>query len=110
MTHIAGSDPVTHMSIGGATLRLYNPETWLWKLYLIGVKTGTVLMPPAVGRFHDNGRGTFYDFEVFRGQAVLVRYLWTTARGDSIRFEQAFSTDAGKTWETNWIYTATRIE
>jgi hypothetical protein len=27
---------------------------------------------------------------------------------DSIRFEQAFSADDGKTWEVNWIATDTR--
>jgi hypothetical protein len=29
---------------------------------------------------------------------------------DSVRFEQAFSADGGKTWEVNWIATDSRLK
>ena len=29
---------------------------------------------------------------------------------DTCHFEQAFSDDGGKTWETNWIATDTRLK
>jgi hypothetical protein len=29
---------------------------------------------------------------------------------DTIRFEQAFSDDGGKTWEVNWVATDTRVK
>ena len=39
------------------------------------------------------------------GRTVLCRFLWTS---DPPRWEQAFSDDGGKTWETNWIMEFTR--
>jgi hypothetical protein len=38
-----------------------------------------------------------------------VRFLILRQGPDTIRFEQAFSTDGGRTWETNWIATDTRV-
>jgi hypothetical protein len=29
---------------------------------------------------------------------------------DQTRWEQAFSVDGGKTWETNWIITASKVK
>jgi hypothetical protein len=63
---------------------------------------------PTIGRFI-NGRGEFYDYEVYEGKAVLVRFLWLNIKPDSCRWEQAFSPDGGKTWETNWTMDFERI-
>jgi hypothetical protein len=60
-----------------------------------------------VGEFKD-GRGEFFDQETYRNRAILVRYLWSEIKEDSWRWEQAFSVDGGKTWETNWINTCVR--
>jgi hypothetical protein len=93
--------------IQGMTLRLYDPTTHLWSLYWATSKQGTVTIP-TIGRF-TNGRGEFYDYEIYQGKAVLVRYLWLNIKPDSCRWEQAFSTDGGKTWETNWTTDLERI-
>jgi hypothetical protein len=68
-----------------------------------------VLETPMVGEFHD-GRGEFYDQEQFRGRSIYVRYVWSGISKTSCRWEQAFSGDGGKTWETNWVMELTRIE
>jgi hypothetical protein len=39
---------------------------------------------------------------------ILVRYAWSDITPTSAHFEQSFSTDGGKTWETNWITDQTR--
>jgi hypothetical protein len=37
-----------------------------------------------------------------------VRFLWTRTDTESPRWEQAFSDDGGRTWETNWEMDFTR--
>jgi hypothetical protein len=91
----------------GLSLRLYNPESHQWSLNFANSGSGT-MGQPTIGEFK-NGRGEFYDQEVFRGRAILVRNVWSNITPDSCRFEQAFSDDGGKTWEVNWIAVDTRI-
>jgi hypothetical protein len=55
-----------------------------------------------IGEFRD-GIGEFYNQEMFRGQAVFVRFIFSEITANSFRLEQAFSADGGKTWEANWI-------
>jgi hypothetical protein len=96
--------------IQGLTLRLYNPESHQWSLNWVNSKNGTV-GPPTIGSFDaKNGRGEFFDQETFNGRSILVRYVWSNITPTSARFEQSFSEDVGKTWETNWITTQVRVE
>jgi len=37
-----------------------------------------------------------------------TRYMWSKITPTSAQWEQAFSTDEGKTWDTNWIMTFKR--
>ena len=60
-------------------------------------------LPPQVGRFGDDGRGIFLSDDVYEGRPVQVAYIWSDITEDSARWEQAFSPDAGVTWETNWV-------
>jgi hypothetical protein len=55
-----------------------------------------------VGRF-EGPRGEFFSQEVFEGRHIFTRFIWTVKTPDSCRWEQAYSGDGGKTWETNWI-------
>jgi hypothetical protein len=90
------------------SLRLYNPQSHQWSLNAANSSTGT-LSVPTVGEFK-NGRGEFYDQEVFEGRTILVRNVWSDITPDSCRFEQSFSDDGGKTWEVNWIAVDTRVK
>jgi hypothetical protein len=95
------SSPTGH--IQGLTLRLYNPEAHQWNLNWANIKNGTMGVP-TVGSFDaKNGRGEFFDQETYNGRAILVRYVWSDITPTSAHFEQSFSEDGGKTWETNWI-------
>jgi len=89
------------------TLRLYNAATHQWSIYWGTAKAGLV-MPPQVGRFDGHGDGAFFADDTQEGQRVIVRYKWTLPSADHPHFEQAFSTDHGRTWETNWICDYTR--
>ena len=90
------------LRIKGQTLRMYNPVTHQWSIYLIDLDAGTIDTPPVVGHFTGT-RGEFYHQEPWAGRVILVRYLWLDLGPNSSRMEQAFSPDGGKTWETNWI-------
>jgi hypothetical protein len=90
------------LKIKGQTLRLYNPESHQWSIYLVDLDKGTLGLPPVVGEFNGK-RGEFFDQEEYKGRAVLVRYQWNDISPKSARMEQSFSADGGKTWEVNWI-------
>ena len=94
-------------AIEGVTLRLFNPATGEWSLHWADTVNPGVLLPPMVGRFNGDV-GEFFGDEFVDGKKVLCRFYWTRTNPDSPRWEQAFSDDGGKTWETNWIMTFTR--
>jgi hypothetical protein len=93
--------------IEGLSLRLYEPEARQWTLNFANVTDGH-LTSPMIGDFQD-GRGQFYGQDTFNGRAILVRFIVSSVTTRSWRFEQAFSGDGGRTWETNWIATDTRL-
>ena len=94
--------------IEGASWRLYNPETHQWSLNFANSAVGT-LTSPSIGEFKD-GRGEFYAQDTLNGRSILVRFIISDISADSCHFEQAFSDDGGKTWESNWIATDKRIK
>lgn len=102
---VSSKDGKEHLK--AQTLRLYNPDTHEWSIYLLDVDKGALPMPPVVGAFTGN-RGEFYDQETYKGRAIFVRYVWLNLSPTSARMEQSFSADGGKSWETNWICELTR--
>jgi hypothetical protein len=84
------------------TLRLFNPVTGEWSIYWATSTGDGRLDVPMVGRF-EGPRGEFFSQEVFEGRHIFNRFIWTVNSPDSCRWEQAYSADEGKTWETNWI-------
>lgn len=96
---------------GGAyravTLRSFNASTGQWSIWWLDGRYPGSIDTPVVGRF-ENGVGTFYADETFAEKPIRVRFLWTMFKPDEPRWEQAFSADAGATWETNWFMEFTR--
>jgi hypothetical protein len=84
------------------TVRLYNPATGEWSIYWASSTGSGRLDVPMVGRF-EGSRGEFFSQEVFEGRHIFNRFIWTVSGPDTCRWEQAYSGDGGKTWETNWI-------
>jgi hypothetical protein len=91
----------------GMTLRLFDEKSGQWAIYWADRKIGR-LDVPMFGAWKD-GVGEFYDQELFQGRMIYVRFLWTNGSPDAARWEQAFSDDGGKTWETNWIMELERL-
>jgi hypothetical protein len=96
-----------HIRIQGLALRLYNPASHQWSIYWANAADGVLEPNPMVGEF-SNGRGEFYNQQVYEGRAVYARFIWSGITTNSPHFEQAFSADGGKTWETNWITDQTK--
>ena len=84
----------------GLALRLYDLASRQWRIHWSSNRSGT-LDPPMCGRF-ENGVGTFYGHDHHDGQPVRVRFLWEHSSANTAHWQQAFSTDDGASWETNW--------
>ncbi|HJU90812.1 MAG TPA: hypothetical protein VJ672_15590 [Gemmatimonadaceae bacterium] len=92
----------------GVALRLYNPTARQWSIHWSNGATG-LLDAPMIGEFRD-GRGEFFGQDTFEGRAVLLRFIWTSVSQTACRWEQAFSEDGGRSWETNWIMEFSRLD
>ena len=90
----------------GLTVRLYDPRTGLWSIYWVdNLSWQGTMQPPEVGKF-DGNVGIFEGPDTFDGKPIVVRYIWKVTPDDpriAAHWEQAFSADGGKTWETNFM-------
>ena len=89
-------------------LRAFDPKTKQWAIWWLDGRDPHRLDPPVVGGF-SGGIGTFYGDDVFKDRPIRVRFLWSAITATSCHWEQAFSPDGGKTWETNWIMDIKRV-
>lgn len=90
-------------------LRAYDSKTGLWAIWWVdGRNPHGPMDPPMKGRF-ENGIGTFYSDGLVDGKPIRTRFIWSHITATSARWEQAFSPDAGKTWDPNWIMELRRV-
>jgi len=95
-------------SYRASAVRAYDAKTAQWAIWWIdGRNPHGSLDPPVKGRF-ENGVGRFYSDYEQDGKAMRVRYTWTHASPTAAHWEQAASSDAGATWQTNWTMEFTR--
>jgi len=90
----------------GMALRFFSPQTRLWSVYWVSHSDG-LMQPPLVGAFAD-GIGRFEGEGSHEGRPVRVRFTWSGITPISARWEQAFSEDSGRHWETNWVMQLSR--
>jgi hypothetical protein len=92
----------------GLGLRAFDPKSGRWADWYLSGGDPTHIDPPGVGTFA-NGVGTFLSDEVYEGAPVKVRGLFRSLDLKTAQWEQAFSTDGGVTWETNWVMRYSRV-
>jgi len=88
-------------SASGVAVRCFDKSTQRWAIYWISQRDGA-LQPPIYGGFRGD-EGVFEGVDIDCGKLVQVRFNWRRLTPDSARWEQAFSYDQGRSWETNWV-------
>jgi hypothetical protein len=108
-----GNSDESEINLPGDRYRAMSVRTWdpgrrKWTIYWLDSRRPGKLGAPVQDGF-DKGIGVFYGDDSHAGRLVRVRYLWSRITENSARWEQAFSTDKGASWETNWFMDFTRV-
>lgn len=93
--------------VKAVTVRAYDASTGQWSI----VWLSNYAQPewrPLVGAW-DGDTGLFHAWITDADGAPLdIRFIWSRDGDDRARWEQAFSSDAGATWDQNWTMDFTR--
>ncbi len=89
--------------IKGFSLRYYDPDQKKWVLYLNWPSNSRSTIGSLSGSFR-HGRGQFFSTsQQPGGKEMISRYTFCDITAKSLRWDDAFSRDGGKTWTNNWI-------
>lgn len=92
----------------GVAFRCYDRSAKRWAIYWVG--DGDGLLGPAVHGGFQGSEGLFEGDDTYEDKPIKVRFLWRKLSPAFARWEQSFSFDSGKTWETNWIMDFSRTK
>lgn len=91
-----------------AALRSFDAARGTWSIWWLDGRFPGALDTPVVGSFED-GRGVFFADDQLNGRPIRIRFVWSISNEGNPLWEQAFSADAGATWETNWTMKFVRV-
>jgi hypothetical protein len=92
----------------GMSLRLFDPVAREWTVYWVNSQTGK-LQQPVRGRWA-GGISLLFGDDEHGSIPVRASYRWSDVMGQTAHWEQGFSVDSGRTWETNWTMDWSRRE
>jgi hypothetical protein len=98
-------DNVLHFpdeEVQAAAFRSFDPVAKTWAIWWLDGRAPHSLDVPVIGGFTDQV-GTFFADDWLAGKPIKVRFTWRANLGGNPTWEQAFSGDAGASWETNWV-------
>ncbi len=94
--------------INGYSLRYFNPAKDKWDLWLNWAGKNRSGTNGLEGEFR-HGRGEFFAEQKIDEKTTRInRYTFSDIYADSLRWDDGYSTDGGKTWSSNWIMEFTR--
>lgn len=85
----------------GLSVRAFDPATRTWAIWWLDGRNPERIDPPVRGAFRGD-EGEFIGTDVYKGRPVTVRFRWHEVHSKRPWWDQAFSTDGGKSWEINW--------
>ena len=93
----------------GMSFRFFDPDTKTWSIYWADSRRPGKLDPPVLGSFTGD-IGRFEGADTLAGRPILMRFDWSRVKTSSPLWEQSFSGDGGKSWETNWVMEFEQVE
>jgi len=94
----------------GVAPRSFDAKLGQWSIWWMDSRMPRAPMDPPVRGSFQNGVGTFYADDTENGKPIRIRFIWSQITPTSCHWEQAYSPDGGKTWETNWIQDLKRVQ
>ena len=88
--------------VKAAAFRSFDETSQKWAIWWLDGRAPHNLDVPVVGSF-SGPVGTFFANDSLDGKPITVRFVWHPNLGNNPIWEQAFSADGCKTWETNWV-------
>jgi len=94
--------------VKAAAFRSFDAASGKWAIWWLDGRAPHNLDVPVVGSF-SGPVGTFFANDSLDQKPIVIRFIWQANHGSGPRWEQAFSGDGGKTWETNWVMEFVRL-
>jgi hypothetical protein len=91
-------------------LHLYDPEKKRWTLYWADTRNSPGTIQTLASGGFESDVGTFYAPDSYDGKPITVRVIWKRTDSSHVYWEQAFSADNAKSWETNWTMEFLRVQ
>ena len=80
----------------------------VWRIWGLDQRFPASIGAPVVGGFQGE-KGLFITNEEWQGRAIKLRFIWLKDADGGPCWKQAFSSDGGQTWETNWVMNFSKL-
>jgi len=96
--------------INGYSLRYYNKKTGKWDLWLNWAGNNRSATSGMECVFRHKRAECFSKRKIDETTSLISRYTFSDGHPDSVRWDDAYSRDGGKTWSNNWIMEFSRTK